>query len=97
VNDDLEKSLSELPDKVADNLLKWRKATLEREKEEALLYIGFKGIDTKRTATEIKALINSSDSRYQSVMKEIMAEAEYNRLNEKLLAAKKSATLRTAF
>lgn len=97
INTDLEDSLSQLPDKVADALQKWRIATLEREKCEALLYMGFKGGQVDRTATEIKALINGSGERYSCVLDEIKAESEYVRLNEKLMAIKKEMSMRTAF
>lgn len=96
-NQDLEQSLADLPDKVADALKDWRIATLERERCEALLYAEFKGQDKERTATEIKALIHASNNRYQSVMREIKAESEYNRLYERLMALKKRCYLRTAY
>jgi hypothetical protein len=96
-NSDIEKSLEELPDQIASALEWWRKATLDREKCEALLYLREKGLDKERSATEIKALVHSDDLRYSRVLDEIKAEAEYNRLYESLMAAKKRADLRTAF
>ena len=96
-NMDIESDLDQLPDKVAEALQLWRVATLNREKMEAVLYAGFKGNDPNRSATEIKACINASDSRYNSVLEEIKCECEYQRLYEKLLSAKKRASLRVAF
>ena len=96
-NEDLESSLELLPDKVADVLLEWRKATLEREKTEALLFVEFKANEEEKSSTEIKALINSSPERYAKVMEEIKAEVEYNRWYEKLLSVKKRASLRTSY
>lgn len=96
-NYDIEQALNELPDQVADALEKWRIATLDREKCEALLYAGIKGEDKGKTATEIRADINASQARYESVLEEIKAESNYQRLYEKLLAAKRKASLRTAF
>lgn len=96
-NMDIEGDLEKLPDQVAEALQLWRVATLNREKLEAVLYAGFKGNDPQRTATEIKACINASESRYNSVLEEIKCETEYTRLYEKLLSAKKRASLRTAF
>lgn len=93
----IEHILEAFPDKVADALIEWRQSSLMREKEEALLYLNFKGQDTERSATEIKAMVNSSEGRYQAVLRELRAEGEYNRLYEKLLGAKKIASLRTAF
>lgn len=96
-NLDIEKSLDELPDQVADALEKWRIATLEREKTEALLYAKYKGGIVPLTAPEIKALINSSGERYAAVLNEIKSEANYKRLEEGLMAMKKRASLRVAY
>jgi hypothetical protein len=96
-NLDIESDLNELPDKVAEALQLWRVATLNREKMEAVLYAGFKASDSDRSATEIKACINASESRYSSVLEEIKCECEYQRLYERLLSAKKRASLRVAF
>ncbi len=97
INESLETILSQYPDKVALGLFNWRKATLEREKTEALLYTEFKAGEGKRTADEIKALVRSHDDRYKAVLAEIKAEARYTQLNETLLSAKKQAAMRTAF
>lgn len=96
-NADIQKSLEELPSEVSAFLLEWRKATLDREKTEALLYLKFRGENPDRTATEIKALVNSNDERYQVSLKEAQAEAQYTKVLETLLCAKKEASLRTAF
>lgn len=96
-NADIEKDLNELPDLVSDTLQIWRIATLDREKTEALLYVKIRGEDDKRTATEIKALIQSDEKRYQMVLEEIKAECEYTRLYEKLMSTKRISGLRTAF
>lgn len=94
---EIEKDLTELPDKVADALEVWRVATLDREKVESLLYAEFKATGEKRTAEEIKNMVRGHDNRYNASLKEIEAEVEYNRRYEKLLSAKKRASLRTAF
>jgi hypothetical protein len=96
-NVDLEHQLEVLPDLIADELIKWRTATLEREKMEALLYLRFKGEDKDRSATEIKALIHSNNDRYNFVLEEVKAEANYDRLYERLMGVKKLADLRTAY
>lgn len=96
-NVDLEALLDILPDQVADALEAWRVATLDRERCEALLYAALKGADDGKTATEIKASINSDPARYSAVLEEIKAESNYTRLYEKLLSAKRRASLRTAF
>ena len=96
-NADIEQDLQELPEKVADALQAWRMATLDREKCEGLLYSLYKGEDKERTATEIRALVHASDARYSCILAEIKAEANYERLYESLMCAKKKADLRTAY
>lgn len=95
-NSDIEAVLESGPEETAQALLNWRKSTLEREKIEAELYIEFKS-GGDRTATEIRALINKSQRRYEAVLEEITFESVYNAKNETLLSAKKLASLRTAF
>lgn len=95
--DNIEETLIDLPDQVADALSAWRIATLNREKKEALLYVEIKGQDEKRTAAEIKAIVHGNAERYNLVLLEITSEAQYIRLYERLLSAKKRASLRTAF
>lgn len=90
----LEEILDTLPDKIADALLEWRRSSLNREKFEALLYASIKGKDDGKTASEIKAMINADQGRYDMVLAEIKAEAEYNRLYERLMCQKKIAQLR---
>jgi hypothetical protein len=97
INSDLENELQALPDKVADALLNWRLATLDREKTDALLYASIKGADKGLTATEIKAMIQGDQGHYNAVLAEIKAESEYKRTDEILMAKKKLASLRTAF
>lgn len=89
--------LDTYPDLVADAQMDWEKKTLEREKEEALLYLNYKGQDKERTATEIKALVNSDKKRFDAVLAEIESKGNYTRLYETLLSAKKNASQRVAF
>ena len=96
-NADLEKSLEELPDKVADALLAWRRTTLEREKLEAILFLRFKGGEFKRTGSEIEAMVQSDGGRFEACLNEAKAESDYRRLDERLMSWKKLASLRTAF
>lgn len=96
-DENLEHQLESLPDIVAKSLLDWRVATLDREKIEALLYARFKGLNDDLKASDLKSMINADPERYQAVLNEIKAESEYQRLYEKLLGAKKLASLRTAF
>ncbi len=96
-NSGLEEDLDKLPDLVANALEAWRKASLEREKIEALAYLRFKSGDTKRTSDEIKALVRKDGERYAACLVEIQAEVNYQRLLERLYSVKKLASLRTAF
>jgi hypothetical protein len=95
--ENLEEILSELPEIVADKLQDWRMKTLERERVEAILYLKFKGDGEKRTQDELKAMVKEDGGRYQAVLNEIKAESAYNLVYERLLCAKKKASLRTAF
>jgi hypothetical protein len=97
INTDLEDKLGSLPDAVATALLKWRKCTLERERVEAVLYLQYRAGIEKRTTDEIKALVRQDGGRYQAVLDEAIAESDYTRIHEGLLAAKKEASMRTAF
>lgn len=92
---DLEEMMNSLPDKVAEALIVWRTATLDREKMEALVYASTKATNDKLTATEIKSFINSNPQRYEAVLKEIKAESDYTRVYERLLSVKKIASLRS--
>jgi len=96
-NAQTEKDLSEGPDLVADSLFKWRKATIEREKTDALLFLQFKADGEKRTGDEIKAMVRADGGHYKAALDEAIAESEYTRLLERLYSAKKAASLRTAF
>lgn len=83
---------------MADALLKWRKAELERQKVEALKYMQYKHVGAeKRTVSEIEALVHSDEDRYQAKLAEALAESEYTRLLEKLYATKRLLGSRTAF
>ncbi len=95
--DNIEETLLELPDKVADALEKWETATLNREKVDALLFAMIKGRDEKKSATEIKMEIAGHPEHYESVLSEIKAHSNYIRLYEQLLAGKRRASLRTAY
>lgn len=96
-NAGVENDLETLPDEVATALLAWRRSTLEREKTEALIYLRLKGENPDRTVGELKALVDSHDVRYSVRLKEAEEESGYQRLYERLLAAKRLANLRTAF
>jgi hypothetical protein len=94
---DLEEALATLPDRVADALLIWRTATAAKKKLVGDLFVKMKSVHSDMSSTEIKTRISASKELFEAEMKEVSAEAEHTRLNERLMAAKKLASLRTAF
>lgn len=93
----IETILDNYPEAVAKAKAQWQKAGLDREKVEAGLFIRYRLENPQSTATEIKALINNSNDRYEAVLQEISFEMAYNALYETLMAAKVDAKLRTAY
>lgn len=100
-NAELEAQLDRLPDEVADALLVWRKATIERETVEAQFFV-----EKKRLALGgggpagdeyIKALVRSEEGRRMACECEAASEAIWSRLYERLLAAKRQVSVRTAY
>lgn len=90
----IEQQLNDLPDLVAQALEEWGMKKLEREKIEALLHMSFKASDLRLTIADIKAAINADGKRYQAMIEEIKSEAQYKRLYEQLMSAKKISSLR---
>lgn len=95
----VEQELSELPDRVADALGKWRFKTAEKKREYARLFLTFKANNAEREITnaELKCMVTNDKGYYQICLDEIMEESRYVRLYERLMCAKRSAAIRTAF
>lgn len=95
----IEEDLASLPDKVADALGKWRFKAADKKREAARLLLTFKAQHAGEglTMTELKAMVQNDQGYYQICLDEIMEESRYIRTLERLLAAKKLASLRTAF
>lgn len=100
-NIQIEEALEKLPDEVADALLVWRRATIERETVEARLFV-----EKKRYAMSgggpsgddfIKALVRCEDSRKIACECEAAGEAIWSRKYERLLGLKRASAIRTAF
>ena len=91
--------MSELPDKVADALEKWRFAETNRKREGARLLLSYKAecAGQEKTMTELKAMVQNDTGYYRACLEEITAESNYTRLLEKLLLAKKKMSYRAAF
>lgn len=99
--DEIQKQLDELPDKAANALLEWRRATICRETLESQLFLKFKKerISAGAAAGDdyIKQMVRATQERQEVCNIEATAEACYYRLNERHLSNKKSAGIRTAY
>ncbi len=91
--------MSTLPDKVADALAKWKNAEVEQKREAARLYLTFKAkmAGDETTQAELKAMVQVDPTHYQLCLNSVIAESDYVRLSEKLMAAKRMASMRSAF
>lgn len=92
--------LGEYPDKTASALERWKKATLERQRYASKLYLETKAraaSGEKVTVKELEMIVEANDGHYSLCLEEIVAEAEHMRLYEKLMAAKKMASIRAGF
>jgi hypothetical protein len=96
-NIDLEKALNELPELLSKSFEKWRIAGLDLERFEALMAAKIRGENQGIKATEVRDKINADDNWYQLRMDVIKAESYHNLIENRLLSAKKMASLRTAF
>lgn len=97
IQSDLEEGLSRLPAEVAQALLQWRKAQLDRERLEARISLRLRAEHPDATATEIKSLLHSTQERYDAVLQEATFESIYTAKYESLMALKKQCDFRTAF
>jgi plasmid stability protein len=98
---DISAELHELPDKIRDALLRWRRATGKRMNTEAREFVKAKmsALEEKRPSGDdfIKSLVRSTDGWLALMDEEAAAESEYVWLYERHLANKKTAGIRTAF
>lgn len=97
IQSDLEEALDSLPRKRANALQDWEMMTLEREECHALLYAEFKAADEKRSATDLKELIRADKRYLDKMIAEIRGHAQYEFLNEKLMATKKLADFSSSY
>jgi hypothetical protein len=97
---DIIEILGTYPDKVADALEKWKRATLERKRVGSKLYLELKAKSAggeKITVKELEMMVESNQTHYELCLEEIMAESDHMKLYEKLMAAKKMASIRAGF
>lgn len=88
IKTELESRLEVLPGQCSEAKLKWQNLRRDRKRIEAKLYLQFKHESEKRTAPEIRAMVQSDNMAYQAGLDEDVAEAEYNLLIERLRVAK---------
>lgn len=95
----IEEDLESLPDLVADALGEWRFKEAEKKQEGARLLLAFKAQQTGKglTMTELKAMVETDPGYYQMCLNCVTSESNYVRLYERLMAAKKTASMRAAF
>jgi hypothetical protein len=92
--------LGTYPDKTADALARWKRATLERERCAAKFYLDAKAKAAggeKVTVKELEMMVEADDGHYKACLDEIMAEADHLRFYERLMSAKKMASVRAGF
>lgn len=98
-NAEIEVAMETLPDIVGDALYNFKAAIVDKERLCAKTFLEFKArsVGEKITVAEIDAMVKADIGCYKAALNEVEKESEYVKWNEKLLAAKKLASLRTAF
>ncbi len=92
--------LGTYPDRTATALERWKTATLERKRIASKFYLEAKARAAggeKLTVKELEMMVERDDAHYKACLEEIMGEADHIRCYEKLMAAKKMASLRAGF
>lgn len=91
--------LNTLPDRVADAQKNWKAKEAELKHERARAYLGYKAklIGTDPTQGDLRAMVDNDESIYKLSLECVTSESEYTRLMEKLMAAKRMASMRSAF
>lgn len=95
--DGVESIMESLPDEIESALVDWKKKVIERKSLSATLYLKFKEQDRDRSATEIKALVESHPDWKRISEEEAIAEGKHSGLYEKLMTLKKITSQRTAY
>jgi hypothetical protein len=89
--------LSTYPDKVADAFQAFKEAEADVRRERGRSYLRIKAKNPNFKQDHLRALVEDDDAVYKAQMAAIAKEAEYSRLYEKLLSAKKLSALRSAY
>jgi hypothetical protein len=85
------------PDLVADALATWKRAGIEKDRIFARQYLELKARSVglgKVTVSELESNVRATEEHYQAALAEVVAESEYVRVYEKLMSAKKQASMR---
>jgi len=92
-------AMEKLPDIVADALYNFKAAGLENERLHAKTFLEFRArsAGVKTSVAEIEALVTADLDCYKAALNEIEKESEYVKYNERLMAAKRMASMRAAF
>ena len=98
-NAQINDTMVEYPDMVAAAEVAWKTAVVERQRTEALAYFRLKATCAGEKVTErwLENKVLVDDEVHRAKLDEIVKEAEYNRLYEKLMCATRMASLRAAF
>jgi hypothetical protein len=98
-NAEIEAAMETLPDIVGDALYNFKTAIIDKERlcAKTFLEIKARSAGEKITVAEIEAMVKADVDCYKAALNEVEKESEYTKWNEKLMAAKKMAAMRTAF
>ncbi len=92
-------AMDTLPDIVADALYIFKAAGIDKERLHAKTFLEFKArsVGEKITVAEIEAMVKADVDCYKAALAEVEKESQYVKFNERLMAAKKQAAMRTSF
>ncbi len=98
-NAEIEAAMETLPDVVGDALYNFKAAMVDKERlcAKTFLEIKARSVGEKITVAEIDAMVKADVDCYKAALNEVAMESEYTKWNEKLMAAKKMCSMRTAF
>jgi hypothetical protein len=96
-NQEIDLMLSTYPDKIAVAYQVYQTAEAEVRRMRGKVYLELKALHPDHKETHLKSMVENNEKVYTAQMAAIQAEAEHNRLYEKLMCAKKLASLRAAF
>lgn len=99
-NAEMMEVLDNYPDMVADALAAWKRAGIEKDRIFARQYLELKARSVglgKVTVSELESNVRATEEHYQAALAEVVAESEYVRVSEKLMAVKKMVGFKGGF